>query len=62
MSEMMIQGQKITRTFPVPGGEFQALKGIDVDIPAGVFAILRGRSGSGKTTLMNIPIAPSLYS
>lgn len=54
MSEMMIQGQKITRTFPVPGGEFQALKGIDVDIPAGVFAILRGRSGSGKTTLMNI--------
>jgi len=50
----MIDGYKITRTFPVPGGEFQALKGIDVEIPEGVFAILKGRSGSGKTTLMNI--------
>lgn len=54
MSEIMICGQKITRSFQVPGGEFQALKGIDAEIPAGVFAILRGRSGSGKTTLMNI--------
>ena len=50
----MIKGINITRTFQVPGGEFQALKGIDVDIPKGVFAILKGRSGSGKTTLMNI--------
>lgn len=50
----MIKGYGITRTFSVPGGEFQALKGIDVEIPKGVFAILRGRSGSGKTTLMNI--------
>lgn len=50
----MIKGHGITRTFSVPGGEFQALKGIDVEIPQGVFAILKGRSGSGKTTLMNI--------
>ncbi len=53
MSEMIV-GKNITRTFAVPGGEFQALKGIDVEIGEGVFAILRGRSGSGKTTLMNI--------
>lgn len=50
----MIVGKNIKRTFPVPGGEFQALKGIDVEVGEGVFAILRGRSGSGKTTLMNI--------
>lgn len=53
MSEMIV-GKNIKRTFSVPGGEFQALKGIDVEIDGGVFAILRGRSGSGKTTLMNI--------
>ena len=50
----MIDGYGITRTFAVPGGNFQALKVIDVEIPEGVFAILKGRSGSGKTTLMNI--------
>ena len=54
MAKEMIVGNGIKRTFPVPGGEFQALKGIDVEIGEGVFAILRGRSGSGKTTLMNI--------
>lgn len=54
MAKSMIVGNGIKRTFPVPGGEFQALKGIDVDIKEGVFSILRGRSGSGKTTLMNI--------
>lgn len=55
MSEhIMIEGQGITRKFPVPGGEFMALKGIDIQIPDNTFAILRGRSGSGKTTLMNI--------
>lgn len=54
MAKDMIVGKNIKRTFPVPGGEFQALKGIDVDVSEGVFAILKGRSGSGKTTLMNI--------
>ena len=50
----MIKGNKITRVFPIPGGEFTALKGIDLDIAEEALAILRGRSGSGKTTLMNI--------
>lgn len=54
MAKQMIVGKGIKRTFPVPGGEFQALKGIDVEVGEGVFSILRGRSGSGKTTLMNI--------
>lgn len=54
MSDAMIAGKNIRKTFTVPGGEFEALKGIDVEIGAGVFAILKGRSGSGKTTLMNI--------
>ena len=54
MSNAVIDAEKITRVFPVPGGEFTALKGVDAKVEAGTFCILRGRSGSGKTTLMNI--------
>lgn len=52
--EHVIKVKDISRVFPVPGGEFTALKGINAEIPKGTFAILKGRSGSGKTTLMNI--------
>ena len=31
MEKKMIEGRGIVRAFPVPGGEFTALKGIDVD-------------------------------
>ena len=44
----------VNRIFPIPGGEFQALTDINVKIPTGSLAVLKGRSGSGKTTLMNI--------
>lgn len=50
----VIEVNRVNRIFPVPGGEFQALKDINVSIPRGNLAILKGRSGSGKTTLMNI--------
>lgn len=49
---MAIRGVK--RSFPVSGGEFWALKGVDADIPRGKLTLLKGRSGSGKTTLLNI--------
>lgn len=55
MSETsIISANQIKRCFHVPGGDFYALKGIDLNIGKGDFAILKGRSGSGKTTLMNI--------
>lgn len=50
----MILVKDLTRVFPVPGGEFTALKKINLEIPEGTFVILKGRSGSGKTTLMNL--------
>ena len=50
----VIEVNEVNRIFPVPGGEFQALKDINLAIPQGNLAILKGRSGSGKTTLMNI--------
>ena len=50
----MIQARNVRRCFRVSGNDFWALKGVDMDAPAGALTILRGRSGSGKTTLMNI--------
>ena len=50
----LILVKDLTRVFPVPGGEFTALKKINLEIPEGTFVILKGRSGSGKTTLMNL--------
>lgn len=49
-----IEIRGVGRSFSVAGGEFQALKNINVDIPEGVLTVLKGRSGSGKTTLLNI--------
>ena len=49
-----IEVSHVGRSFPVPGGVFEALKDINVTIPEGRFTILKGKSGSGKTTLMNI--------
>jgi len=53
--DKMITAKGVKKGFPVAGGEiFWALKGLDLEIPKGQLAILKGRSGSGKTTLMNI--------
>lgn len=49
-----IEVSHVDRIFPVPGGEFQALKDINAQVLEGTLTILKGRSGSGKTTLMNI--------
>lgn len=43
----------LRKAFPTRGGQaFQALDGIDFDIPPGRFCVLVGDSGSGKTTLL----------
>ncbi|NVM25870.1 MAG: ABC transporter ATP-binding protein [Desulfobacterales bacterium] len=44
----------LVKQFPIGGGEFTALDGIDLTFGKGEFAGVVGPSGSGKTTLLNI--------
>ena len=44
----------VSRTYQSDGQAVQALRGVDLDLPRGVLAALKGRSGSGKTTLLNL--------
>lgn len=52
--EPIITLRNITKTFGTGQAEFQALKGVDVDILEGDFVAVMGPSGSGKSTMMNI--------
>jgi len=44
----------LVKRFPIGGGQFTALDGIDLTFVKGEFTGLVGPSGSGKTTLLNI--------
>ncbi|MEN8156038.1 MAG: ABC transporter ATP-binding protein [Bacteroidota bacterium] len=44
----------LVKQFPVGGGHFTALNGIDLSFEKGEFTGVVGPSGSGKTTLLNI--------
>ena len=52
--EYMIKTEGVSRCFKTSGGDFWALKDINIEVPRGKLTILKGRSGSGKTTLLNI--------
>lgn len=50
----IIRLRGVTKVYGEGATQFQALKGIDLDIAAGDFVAVMGPSGSGKSTTMNI--------
>jgi len=62
-----VRVEAVTRVYSLDGQEVQALRGVNLDLPRGVLAALKGRSGSGKTTLINLiggldqPTAGKIY-
>lgn len=54
LSKPAIELKGLTKTYGTGALAFQALKGIDLTVPAGEFMMLVGPSGSGKTTLLSI--------
>ena len=52
--KIAIEVRSVGKVFPAAGSSFRALRDINLKIPEGILAILKGSSGSGKTTLLNI--------
>lgn len=50
----LIAMRGVTKVYGQGATQFQALKGVDLDIAAGDFVAVMGPSGSGKSTTMNI--------
>jgi putative ABC transport system ATP-binding protein len=50
----LVDLQSVVKTYQTAAGGFTALKGIDLQVPAGEFVSIIGKSGSGKSTLINM--------
>lgn len=49
-----IRAVGVGRAFATPGGDVEAVHGIDLSIPAGEFCVIVGPSGCGKSTLLRM--------
>jgi len=54
VTETILEGKGLTRTYWLGATPVPALSSVDVTIGRGEFLVLQGPSGSGKTTLINL--------
>jgi len=54
VADPLISLRGVTKVYGTGATQFQALKGVDLDIATGDFVAVMGPSGSGKSTTMNI--------
>jgi putative ABC transport system ATP-binding protein len=53
-SEPLIYLRQVVKEYGSLAGDVVALKGIDLQVNTGEFAVITGKSGAGKTTLVNM--------
>lgn len=51
---LAVETEDLSRTFEVGVESIHAVRNVNLSIPTGVLAVIRGRSGAGKTTLLNL--------
>ncbi len=54
MSDLVIHGEQLTRSYDMAGERVHALRGLSLDIRRNEYVAIMGPSGSGKSTLMNL--------
>ena len=54
MSGPIITAERVTRVFPMPGGDVTAVADVTLDVSAGEHIAVRGPSGCGKSTLLHM--------
>jgi len=53
-TDVVLAARGIEKSYKVPGGRLEILRGLDLDVTRGTILAILGASGAGKSTLLNI--------